>query len=151
MSYPVSLQDLVDRAHDNSRTHGFWDAQFCTDLDEQKKRVEKIIPEKLMLIVSETAEALEDYREGKMVTLGKWPENYNKSFCGNCPKEVDPKTLVCANCGWQAKPVGFPSELADIVIRVFDLAGALGINLEQEVLNKMAYNETRPHKHGKVC
>ncbi len=40
-------------------------------------------------------------------------------------------------------------ELADICIRVFDLAGALEFNLEQAIINKMAINETRPHKHGK--
>jgi NTP pyrophosphatase (non-canonical NTP hydrolase) len=42
-------------------------------------------------------------------------------------------------------------ELADIVIRVLDLAGALGINLEQAVLHKMEVNTTRPQKHGKLA
>lgn len=40
------------------------------------------------------------------------------------------------------------SELADICIRTFDLARALGVNLEQEIVNKMAINEERPFKHG---
>ncbi len=42
----------------------------------------------------------------------------------------------------------FAEELADICIRVFDCAEALGINLEQEIVNKMSKNEDRPHKHG---
>lgn len=46
------------------------------------------------------------------------------------------------------KPEGFPSELADIVIRCFDVAGALGIDLEAAILAKMDFNETRPHRHG---
>ena len=42
----------------------------------------------------------------------------------------------------------FAEELADICIRVFDSAAALGINLEQEIVNKMIRNEARPHMHG---
>lgn len=42
----------------------------------------------------------------------------------------------------------FVEELADILIRTFDLCGLRGIDLETAVLNKMAYNKTRPHKHG---
>ena len=43
----------------------------------------------------------------------------------------------------------FAEELADIVIRVFDLAGGLDINLEVEIIKKMATNALRPYKHGK--
>lgn len=41
-------------------------------------------------------------------------------------------------------------ELADTVIRCLDMAGALGIDLVAAVHAKQAYNETRPHKHGKA-
>lgn len=46
------------------------------------------------------------------------------------------------------KPEGLPSELADIIIRVCDLAYSLGIDLDCAVDIKMAYNATRPHMHG---
>lgn len=42
----------------------------------------------------------------------------------------------------------FQEELADIVIRVFDLAGGLGIDLDKAVADKMAFNRQRPMKHG---
>lgn len=42
-------------------------------------------------------------------------------------------------------------ELADICIRVFDFAGALDINLEQAILDKMLKNEGRPRMHGKLA
>lgn len=42
-------------------------------------------------------------------------------------------------------------ELADIIIRVLDSAGARGINIGRAVLLKMAYNATRPHMHGKLA
>lgn len=43
---------------------------------------------------------------------------------------------------------GFGSELADIVIRVADLAHCTGVNLDEAVLSKMKVNRTRPHLHG---
>lgn len=43
---------------------------------------------------------------------------------------------------------GLPTELADVVIRVLDLAAALGFDLEREIKAKHAYNATRPHRHG---
>lgn len=47
------------------------------------------------------------------------------------------------------KPEGIPSELADVVIRVFDVCGYYGINLEAAIVQKMEFNKTRPEKHGK--
>jgi NTP pyrophosphatase (non-canonical NTP hydrolase) len=46
------------------------------------------------------------------------------------------------------KPEGIGSELADIIIRVCDTAGALGLDMEAELRAKLAYNRTRSHKHG---
>jgi NTP pyrophosphatase (non-canonical NTP hydrolase) len=39
-------------------------------------------------------------------------------------------------------------ELADIVLRVFNLAEAANIDLENHMHAKMRYNSLRPHKHG---
>lgn len=44
---------------------------------------------------------------------------------------------------------GFREELADIVIRVFDLCGGLKIDLESEIKKKIEKNKKREHKHGK--
>jgi NTP pyrophosphatase (non-canonical NTP hydrolase) len=40
-------------------------------------------------------------------------------------------------------------ELADAIIRICDIAGIYEIDLDWHVKAKMAYNETRPYKHGK--
>lgn len=39
-------------------------------------------------------------------------------------------------------------ELADVVLRAMGIAGGLDIDLEQEVLSKMAVNAGRPWMHG---
>lgn len=41
------------------------------------------------------------------------------------------------------------AELADVVIRIFDFCQARNLRLPEAILAKMAYNLTRPHKHGK--
>ena len=42
-------------------------------------------------------------------------------------------------------------ELADIVIRVGDLAGVLDISLSNKIQMKMMVNKNRPHLHGKLA
>jgi len=39
-------------------------------------------------------------------------------------------------------------ELADIVIRVFDMSVGLGINIQEEVVKKHTFNLTRPYRHN---
>ena len=43
----------------------------------------------------------------------------------------------------------FEDELADTAIRLFDLCGGLGIDLEKQIAWKMSFNQTRAPKHGK--
>jgi NTP pyrophosphatase (non-canonical NTP hydrolase) len=78
--------------------------------------------ERLALVHSEVSEALEELRNGAADTTYK---------------------------GVKGKPEGFVYELADIVIRVADLAGYLDLDLEAALRTKGDYNETREHRHGK--
>ena len=43
----------------------------------------------------------------------------------------------------------FAEELADTVIRIADLCGGHGINLEDAIVDKMERNSRRPRLHGK--
>jgi NTP pyrophosphatase (non-canonical NTP hydrolase) len=51
--------------------------------------------------------------------------------------------------GDRSKPEGFAVELADLLIRIADFVHHFGIPLEHALELKLAYNQTRPHKHGK--
>lgn len=83
------------------------------------------MPLKLMLIVTEIAEAMEEIRAG---------HKPNEEYAGK-----------------NGKPEGAPAELADAVIRIADLCGIVGIDLESAIQRKMAFNAGRPYLHGKTC
>lgn len=39
-------------------------------------------------------------------------------------------------------------EMADVIIRIMDFAHGGGFNISEALLAKLAFNRTRPHKHG---
>ena len=65
--------------------------------------------------------------------------------------------LVVSEIGEAAEAVrkedieNFKEELADTFIRLMDITASCGINIEQEIVNKMMKNIQRPFRHGKKC
>jgi hypothetical protein len=47
------------------------------------------------------------------------------------------------------KPEGIPVEIADAIIRLAETAWSRNMPLGDALAYKMAYNRTRPHRHGK--
>lgn len=60
----------------------------------------------------------------------------------------DPNMALTTIIKVGGKPEGFPIELADLLIRVADMAELYGIDLEEAIHVKMEYNRTRPYRHG---
>lgn len=102
--------NLVVLCHGASAAAGWW-----TDLATGEPLTidtPRLVPEKLMLIVSEVAEGMEGHRKG--LQDDKLPH----------------RTML-------------EVELADAVIRICDLAGALKLDLGGAIAEKLAFNATR--------
>lgn len=127
----MQINDLVQVAHQNAVSKGWW---------EEDRSFGEIIA----LIHSEASEALEDFRNDHAPTK-VW---YEYKIGGETERDFRPQLLMSDGNWTMGKPCGIPSELADIVIRVFDTCGRYGIDLEQAITEKMSYNTTRPQRHG---
>jgi len=118
----MNIQETSREIHENAVNKGFWPAN-------------QNIGEKLMLIVSELGEAMEAHRKGKFA-YGKFD-----------PIDVSDEVFI-KEFEFDIKDT-FEDELADTTIRLFDLAYAMGIDIEKHIQLKNRYNKTREYLHGK--
>jgi hypothetical protein len=122
------MNSLAQTCHNDAKAKGWWDG-VSLPLTVTVERERLLAEEKLMLIVTEASEAMEEIRDGHEFT--------------SIYEDQRPMLPVRG-----PKPLGFPIELADIVIRVFGLAAACGVDLGAAVKRKMEFNRTREHRHG---
>ena len=121
------MEQLIKRAHQVAKDKGFWET-------------ERNVPEMLMLVVSELAEALEALRKDhyayksiadalfKDIEINKYDDEFN--IMSGPWKAGFEKNIKSS----------FEDELADVAIRLFDLCGGLGVDLEKHIELKMMYN-----------
>lgn len=113
---------------------------------------EKAIGDWCMLKVTEIAEAYEDHRDGRSPTEIYWEDEQ-----GN--KLTWAETRVIYN-GWRNdqspreaekpifKPCGIPIEMIDTLYRVLHFCAVYELDADELMEMKMAYNKTRPYRHG---
>ena len=150
-----NLTDLARQIHADNVAKGFYDEEVSIsdnresifNNDEQYFFVRNaMINQKLMLICTEVAEACEAVRKNRFFSVGAdrtiahylqdaetaTPQQYKNSY----------EALVKDK---------FEAELAGTLIRVLDLCGRMGIDIESHVQAELKYNRTRQYKHGKNC
>lgn len=120
----MDINEISKQIHENAKEKGFWDK-------------ERNLGEMLMLIVSEVSEAMEADRK----------DNYFQGDINSVNKSEGHAHFQVVFTNYIKGT--FENELADICIRVFDLAYSRGIDLEAHIKAKMRYNSTREHMHGK--
>lgn len=117
----MKIKELVEKAYENANEKGFYN--------------------NLNTIV--------DLRADVSINYEQYCDLMN-DFKGNLLMSIASEVIEAHNELREGTEEQFNEELADIVIRVASLAGMLGIDLEQEIINKMEKNKDRPYLHGKA-
>lgn len=131
-----SISEFQEHVHANAINKGWWDGQGIALSPDS-------VLAKIMLTVTELAEAVELVRE---------PDFDPHAVFFKHMEDGGEKRIPFVH--WQKyradmpKPEGFGTEIGDAIIRLMDLAGAMGVNLEERMREKHAYNLTRPSRHG---
>ncbi len=117
----MKIKDLVEAAHKNAIKKGFWETFYKLKAIEILGKKESQHYNDLFKQALINQNLLEIVRE-----LTEAMEGLRRGDADN-----------------------FKEELADAVIWIADLCGALNIDLEEEIRKKMEFNRTREYKHGK--
>ena len=132
----MNINETAQEIYNNNVAKGFW--------EEGEKRN---TGEMIALVHSELSEALEAHRNGKML------EEHHIDTFKELIKDIDNSTEEGKEEYRKAfKSLikdSFEDELADAVIRIFDIAKGKGIDIAFHIRAKMNYNATRPYKHNK--
>ena len=123
----MNIKETAQAIHAINVEKGFWDKPRNTG-------------ELLMLVNSELCEALEADRKGRHCRELDKARYLRLLGARDLPMEIFFETEIKDT---------FQDEIADAVIRLFDLAEGLGIDLEFHIKHKMEYNKTRERLHGK--
>jgi NTP pyrophosphatase (non-canonical NTP hydrolase) len=119
----MEIKELIAKAYENSSRKGFW--EDWRDIKGGKKR--------------RTVEIKTGHAEDNLV---------NNAISSRLMQIVG-EAAEAQEALRKADYENFKEELADIAIRLGSLCGGLDIDLEAEIIKKMAINRDRPYLHGK--
>lgn len=108
----LTIKELIRQSYNTALEKGWWEDR------------ERNFGEQLMLMVTELAEVMEEYRRNGLTT------NLDMLYLED------------------GKPEGIAAEFADVLIRIADTCGRYDIPLEEALNLKLKYNKTRPYRHG---
>lgn len=131
------MKNLIAQAHGTAKEKGFWDT-------------ERNVSEMLMLIVSELAEAQEALRKNHYADKSVITGLVQDIELEKSDEEFQMDKGIWKGLFEDKIKSSFEDEIADVAIRLFDLCGGLGIDLEKHIELKMKYNSMRGYKHGKA-
>lgn len=118
----TDLQGVINQCGEAAEVNGWHDRyRYLEDMHYPTEILEHLIC-KTQLIGNEVSEAIEELRDGHA------PDETYESEGG--------------------KPEGYGVELADVVIRVFDLAWMLDLDLPGLIDQKLSFNASRGERHG---
>lgn len=121
----MSVGEFQQAVHKTAVEHGWHEKPMCKIKGNGALAPEGVdlqaVATSLALIHSEVSEALEELRKG---------EDHIKTYFKN------------------SKPEGMEIELADVIIRILDLAGELGLDIDLALRTKAEFNESRSYRHG---
>jgi NTP pyrophosphatase (non-canonical NTP hydrolase) len=135
----LSMNELSEQIHENASKKGFYE-----DFDNLPLGLKHLwIFRSISLIHSELSEAVEAFRIGKYADLLAF-----RRFMDSHGDKDDPANFII-EFDENIKD-SFEDEIADTIIRILDLCGHIGIDIDRHIKFKMQYNELRPYKHNKV-
>jgi len=142
----TNLNTLATEVFEANKAKGFWENP-------------RPLTETTMLIVTELAEAVEEERAGRpgVYYRASRPDEhllpeYEPKFVriDRATSLVRPDWAMDSDNVPPLKPEGVDVELIDSLIRLLDLLGSRGTDVEGLLRQKLAFNASRPRRHGKA-
>lgn len=140
---PGPLADLAAQVRETNEANGWYE-------------VDRSFGDDIALLHSEVSEAFEEYRDGQHPAVTRYYLDLNEGSVaaerfGLPTSEEEAQALgrqIREEAPELLKPLGIPSELADVLIRLVDTADRYGVDLDAAVAEKIRFNRTRGHRHG---